>query len=88
MKKQYLSLQGEELNRCGELYIEKYPKLKVKLVDGSSLAAAIILNNIPKETTQVLFKGNITKVAKAVASALGEKGVQVIDIWLYISIYI
>ncbi|KAG8653756.1 hypothetical protein MANES_05G059900v8 [Manihot esculenta] len=69
--------QGEELNRCGELYIEKYPKLKVKLVDGSSLAAAIILNNIPKETTQVLFKGNITKVAKAVASALGEKGVQI-----------
>ncbi|OAY49483.1 very-long-chain aldehyde decarbonylase CER1 [Manihot esculenta] len=69
--------QGEELNRCGELYIEKYPKLKVKLVDGSSLAAAIILNNIPKGTTRVLLRGNITKVAKAVALALHERGIQV-----------
>ncbi|OAY49482.1 very-long-chain aldehyde decarbonylase CER1 [Manihot esculenta] len=69
--------QEEELNRCGELYIEKYPKLKVKLVDGSSLAAAIILNNIPKGTTQVLLRGNITKVAKAVALALHERGIQV-----------
>ncbi|KAM7477338.1 hypothetical protein LguiA_025551 [Lonicera macranthoides] len=35
----------QELNRNGEVYIESYPKLKVNVVDGSSLVAAIVINN-------------------------------------------
>ncbi|XP_022964365.1 protein ECERIFERUM 1-like [Cucurbita moschata] len=69
--------QGKELNEYGELYIQKHPKLKLKLVDGSSLAAAIVVNTIPKGTTQVLLRGNLSKVAYAVADALCHMGLQV-----------
>ncbi|CBI38112.3 unnamed protein product, partial [Vitis vinifera] len=55
--------QGEELNIYGEIYIHRNPKLKMKLVDGSSLVVAIVLNNNPKGTTQVLFRGKLSKVA-------------------------
>ncbi|KAA3478224.1 protein ECERIFERUM 1-like isoform X2 [Gossypium australe] len=66
-----------KLNRYGEVYVKKHPQLKVKLVDGSSLAVAVLLNSIPKGTTQVLLGGNLTKVAFAVAFSLCQKGIQV-----------
>lgn len=69
--------KGEELNHNGELFIRRNPKLKIKVVDGSSLAVAIVVNSIPKETTQVLFRGNLTKVAYSIAFALCEKGIKV-----------
>ncbi|KAM6542758.1 hypothetical protein CsatB_007205 [Cannabis sativa] len=69
--------QKEDLNAYGEIYVKRYPELKVKVVDGSSLAVGVILNSIPKGTTQVLLTGNLTKVAYAVALALSHKGIQV-----------
>lgn len=72
--------QGEEMNRNGEMYIERHPKLRVKLVDGSSLAAAIVLNSIPKGTKQVLIMGsNVTKLSAAVVSSLCKMGIKVIS---------
>lgn len=71
--------QEEELNTYGGLYISKHPKLNVKVVDGSSLAVALVLHTIPKGTTQVLFKGKLTKVASAIAFHLCQKGIQVIQ---------
>ncbi|MBA0867892.1 hypothetical protein Goshw_005532 [Gossypium schwendimanii] len=72
-----LEAEEKELNRYGEVYVKKHPQLKVKLVDGSSLAVAVLLNSIPKGTTQVLLRGNLTKVAFAVAFSLCQKGIQV-----------
>ncbi|XP_071735972.1 very-long-chain aldehyde decarbonylase GL1-5-like [Rutidosis leptorrhynchoides] len=69
--------QREELNKSGELFIRRNPNLKVKLVDGSSLAAAVVLNSIPEGTTQVAFKGKFNKVAYPIALALLRKGIQV-----------
>ncbi|KAI3743889.1 hypothetical protein L1987_56956 [Smallanthus sonchifolius] len=69
--------QGEELNRNGELFIKRNPKLKVKLVDGTSLAVAVVLNSIPKGTTEVVFRGNLNKVAYCLALALCHKGIKV-----------
>lgn len=69
--------QEEELNMYGGLYVNRHPKLKVKVVDGSSLAVAVVLNTIPKGTTQVLLRGKLTKVAYAVAFTLCRQGVQV-----------
>ncbi|KAK7350529.1 hypothetical protein VNO77_09241 [Canavalia gladiata] len=69
--------QEEELNMYGSLYVSKHPKLKVKVVDGSSLVVALLLNTIPKGTTQVLIRGKITKVAYAIAFTLYQQGVQV-----------
>ncbi|KAK9273499.1 hypothetical protein L1049_018309 [Liquidambar formosana] len=68
---------GEELNRNGELYIQRCPKLKIKVVDGSSLAVAVVLNSIPKGTTQVLLRGKLSKVACSIAFALCQRGIQV-----------
>ena len=47
------------------------------MVDGSSLATAIVRNSIPKGTTQVLLRGKITKVARAIAGDLCKQGIQV-----------
>nr|XP_043618899.1 very-long-chain aldehyde decarbonylase CER1-like [Erigeron canadensis] len=69
--------QGEELNKCGELFLRRNPKLKVKVVDGSSLAVAVVLNSIPRGTTQVVFRGNFNKLASYLAIALCQKGIQV-----------
>ncbi|XVF00552.1 hypothetical protein REPUB_Repub04eG0010400 [Reevesia pubescens] len=75
--------QNEELNGNGELYIQRYPKLKIKLVDGSSLAAAVVVNSIPEGTSQVLLVGKVSKVSYAIALALCQKGVQVATIDQY-----
>ncbi|XP_047956764.1 very-long-chain aldehyde decarbonylase CER1-like [Salvia hispanica] len=69
--------QEEGLNRNGDVFLRKHPQLKVKLVDGSSLAVAIVLNSIPKGTTQVVFRGNPNKVAYSIALALCQGGIQV-----------
>ncbi|KAL8119404.1 hypothetical protein AgCh_016793 [Apium graveolens] len=70
--------QGEEMNCNGELFIiRRHPQLKVKLVDGSSLAVAVVLNCIPKGTTQVAIKGKLSKVSNSIAIALCRRGVQV-----------
>lgn len=46
-------------------------------MDGSSLAAAVVANNIPQGIDQVLLAGNITKVARAVAASLCKKNIKV-----------
>ncbi|GMP42482.1 hypothetical protein CsSME_00012217 [Camellia sinensis var. sinensis] len=73
--------QGEELNNNGEFYIQRYPQLNVKVVDGSSLVVAIVLNSIPKETTQVLHRGSLSKVAYSIVSALCQREIQVSTIY-------
>ncbi|KAE8650284.1 very-long-chain aldehyde decarbonylase CER1 isoform X2 [Cucumis sativus] len=69
--------QGEELNKYGEIYIQRNPKLKVRVVDGSSLAVGVVLNNIPKFATQVLLTGKITKLAFALYRSLSKRGIQI-----------
>ncbi|XP_062101456.1 very-long-chain aldehyde decarbonylase CER1-like [Humulus lupulus] len=69
--------QSEELNAYGALYVKRHPELKTRVVDGSSLAVAVILNSIPKGTTQLLLRGKVTKVATSIALALCQKGIQV-----------
>ncbi|GMN69770.1 hypothetical protein TIFTF001_038815 [Ficus carica] len=69
--------QSEEMNAYGEVYVKRHPELKMKIVDGSSLATALVLNTIPKGTTQVLLRGKLTKVTYAIVSSLCQKGVQV-----------
>nr|GMD97064.1 Protein CER1-like 1 [Ipomoea batatas] len=71
-------VQSEELNRNGEVYVQKYPKMKMRLVDGSSLAAAIVMNTIPKGTTEVLLRANLNKVSISIASALTQRGIKVV----------
>ena len=68
-------LQEEELNRYGSLYMEKHPYLKLRVVDGSALTVGEVLNYIPKGATHVLLRGNLNKVAYAIALALCQRRV-------------
>ncbi|XP_062175150.1 very-long-chain aldehyde decarbonylase CER1-like isoform X1 [Alnus glutinosa] len=70
--------QAKELNRYGELYVERHPKLSVKVVDGSSMAVAVVLNRIPKGTTEVVIRGRVTKVAYALAFTLCQRVIEVV----------
>ncbi|KAF8413044.1 hypothetical protein HHK36_001018 [Tetracentron sinense] len=69
--------QEEELNGNGELYLQKHPNLKIRIVDGSTLAVAVVLNSIPNGTKQVLIRGKLSKIVYATAQALCQRGVQV-----------
>lgn len=60
--------------------MERHRDLKIKVVDGSSLAVAVVVNSLPKETTQVILRGNLTKVAYAIAFALCQRGIQVVTL--------
>ncbi|XP_009141690.2 protein CER1-like 2 isoform X3 [Brassica rapa] len=71
--------QEEELNGYGEMYARKHPKLKIRIVDGSSLAAQVVVHSIPVGTREVLFRGQITKVARAIVTSLCLNGIK---IWL------
>ncbi|PNT61463.1 hypothetical protein BRADI_5g15480v3 [Brachypodium distachyon] len=70
--------QEKQLNRSGELFTQKYPNLRVRLVDGSGLATAVVLKSIPLETKRVFLCGTSSKVTQAAATTLCERGVQVI----------
>ncbi|KAJ0093555.1 hypothetical protein Patl1_26828 [Pistacia atlantica] len=72
--------QGQELNMYGELFVQRHPQLQIKVVDGSSLAVAVLLNVIPKESTQVVLRGTLTKVAYVIALTLCQRGIQVVTL--------
>ncbi|RHN60529.1 putative aldehyde oxygenase (deformylating) [Medicago truncatula] len=69
--------QRQEFSAHCALYIERLQNLKIKVVDGSSLVVATVLNNIPNGTNQVLLRGKFNKVALAITNALCSKNVQV-----------
>ncbi|KAL4190503.1 hypothetical protein AMTRI_Chr07g25080 [Amborella trichopoda] len=70
--------QDEILNGNGELYLVRLKGRKMKVVDGCMLAAACVLNSIPRDTNEVLIQGHLSKTGYAVASALCKRGTKVI----------
>ncbi|KAJ8498669.1 hypothetical protein OPV22_009221 [Ensete ventricosum] len=72
------SFQGDELNGCGMLYVKRNPKLKGRIVDGTSLAVAVVLNSIPKGTQSVLLLvENVSKMALSLCLALCQIDIEV-----------
>ncbi|WOK95389.1 protein ECERIFERUM 1-like [Canna indica] len=69
--------QGDELNGYGMFYVKRNPMLKAKIVDGTSLAAAVALQNVPKGTESVLLVGKISKMALCLCLALSQIRVQI-----------
>ncbi len=70
-------LQAKQLNGNGELFRQKYPKLGVRIVDGSGLATAVVLKSIPSDAKKVFLRTGTSKIARAIAIALCDRGVQV-----------
>ncbi|KAF3341124.1 protein ECERIFERUM 1-like isoform X2 [Carex littledalei] len=71
--------QGDELNRYGEIYISKNPSMKIKIVDGTGLAAALVLNSIPDGTKKVLLIGKLNKLAYYLTLVLCQRKIQVVE---------
>lgn len=65
------------MNGYGKLYVKRNPMLKAKIVDGTSLATAVLLNHIPEETESVLLVGRVSKLALSLCLALSCKGIEV-----------
>jgi ActR/RegA family two-component response regulator len=73
----FFFLQAKQLNGNGELFRQKYPKLRVRLVDGSGLATGVVLKSIPLDAKQVFLHTGTSKIARAIAMTLCGRGIQV-----------
>ncbi|THG07960.1 hypothetical protein TEA_003804 [Camellia sinensis var. sinensis] len=49
--------KNEALNGGGMLFVNKHPNLKVRVVHGNTLTAAVTLNQIPKDVDEVFLTG-------------------------------
>lgn len=71
-------MQNEALNGGGTLFVDKHPNLKVRVVHGNTLTAAVILNEIPETVTEVFLSGATSKLGRAIALYLCRKKVRVL----------
>ncbi|KAL3532934.1 hypothetical protein ACH5RR_006455 [Cinchona calisaya] len=74
--------KNEALNGGGTLFVNKHPNLKVRVVHGNTLTAAAILNEIPKDITEVFLTGATSKLGRAIALYLCRKKVRVLMLTL------
>lgn len=75
-------MQNEALNGGGTLFVDKYPDLKVRVVHGNTLTAAVILHEIPAGTAEVFLTGATSKLGRAIALYLCRKNVRVMMLTL------
>ncbi|XP_039120343.1 very-long-chain aldehyde decarbonylase GL1-1-like [Dioscorea cayenensis subsp. rotundata] len=70
--------KNEALNGGGTLFVNKHPNLKVRVVHGNTLTAAVILHEIPKDVKQVFLTGATSKLGRAIALYLCTKNIRVL----------
>nr|XP_043637396.1 very-long-chain aldehyde decarbonylase CER3-like [Erigeron canadensis] len=69
--------KNEALNGGGKLFVTKLPDLKVHVVHGNTLTAAVILNEIPQDVKEVFLTGATSKLGRAIALYLTRRKVKV-----------
>ncbi|KAL8497317.1 hypothetical protein ACS0TY_020848 [Phlomoides rotata] len=74
--------KNEALNGGGTLFIKKLPNLRVRVVHGNTLTAAVILHEIPQDVKEVFLTGATSKLGRAVALYLARKKVKVLMLTL------
>ncbi|XVF34313.1 hypothetical protein REPUB_Repub18cG0049000 [Reevesia pubescens] len=74
--------KNEALNGGGTLFVNKHPDLKVRVVHGNTLTAAVILNEIPKDVKEVFLSGATSKLGRAIALYLCRRRVRVLMLTL------
>jgi hypothetical protein len=57
--------------------VNKLPDLRVRVVHGNTLTAAVILNDIPEGTAEVFLTGATSKLGRAIALYLCKKQIRV-----------
>ncbi len=70
--------QNEALNGGGTLFVRKHPDLRVRVVHGNTLTAAVILNEIPGDVAEVFLTGATSKLGRAIALYLCRKKIRVL----------
>ncbi|CAO2841702.1 unnamed protein product [Amaranthus hypochondriacus] len=73
--------KNEALNGGGTLFV-KHPNLRVRIVHGNTLTAAVILNEIPNHIGEVVLTGSTSKLGRAIALYLCRKHVRVLMLTL------
>lgn len=66
------------MNGGGTLFVKKLPNLKVRVVHGNTLTAAVILNQIPSDVKEVFMAGATSKLGRAIALYLARRRVRVL----------
>ncbi|XP_024968118.1 protein ECERIFERUM 3-like [Cynara cardunculus var. scolymus] len=74
--------KNEALNGGGTLFVKKHPNLKVRVVHGNTLTAAVILNEIHDNVKEVFLTGATSKLGRAIALYLCRRGVRVLMLTL------
>ncbi|CAL9166964.1 unnamed protein product [Musa hybrid cultivar] len=74
--------KNESLNGGGTLFVNKHPDLRVRVVHGNTLTAAVILSEIPANVTEVFLTGATSKLSRAIALYLCRKRVRVLMLTL------
>ncbi|XP_064948514.1 very-long-chain aldehyde decarbonylase GL1-2-like [Musa acuminata AAA Group] len=74
--------KNESLNGGGTLFVSKHPDLKVRVVHGNTLTAAVILNEIPRDVKEVFLTGATSKLGRAIALYLCKKNIRVLMLTL------
>ncbi|CAL5001849.1 unnamed protein product [Urochloa decumbens] len=69
--------KNEALNGGGTLFVARHPGLRVRVVHGNTLTAAVILREIPEGTAEVFLTGATSKLGRAIALYLCRKRVRV-----------
>ncbi|XXG58491.1 hypothetical protein AAC387_Pa04g0798 [Persea americana] len=70
--------KNESLNGGGTLFVKKHQDLKVRVVHGNTLTAAVILNEIDKNVKEVFLTGATSKLGRAIALYLCRKKIRVV----------
>lgn len=58
--------------------MSKHEELRVRVVHGNTLTAAVILNDVPKDVKEVFLTGATSKLGRAIALYLCQKKVRVL----------
>ncbi|KAG8379596.1 hypothetical protein BUALT_Bualt07G0105300 [Buddleja alternifolia] len=74
--------KNEGLNGGGVLFTNKHPNLRVRVVHGNTLTAAVIINDIPREVDEVFLTGATSKLGRAIALYLAQRKVKVLMLTL------
>ncbi|XP_051148022.1 very-long-chain aldehyde decarbonylase CER3-like [Andrographis paniculata] len=74
--------KNEGLNGGGIRFTEKHPNLRVRVVHGNTLTAAVILQEIPRDVDEVFLTGATSKLGRAIALYLARSKVKVLMLTL------
>ncbi|CAI5471910.1 unnamed protein product [Closterium sp. Yama58-4] len=70
--------KNEALNGGGTAFLKSHPNLKLRLVHGNTLTAAVILQEISPDAKEVFLAGATSKLGRAIAIYLASKGTKVL----------